>query len=62
MTEPEFYPNADAPPIHGPNCTQIGDECVGWHCPYCGKPSSSQGHTMCLERKRVITNRENATI
>ena len=37
-------------PKHGPFCTMIGDRCVGWHCPYCGEPSSSQGHERCRAR------------
>ena len=33
-------------PIHGPGCTRLDGECVGWHCPKCGYPCSSQGHTL----------------
>lgn len=31
-------------------CTRIDGRCVGWHCTYCGAPTSSQGHK-CAERK-----------
>lgn len=53
-----FYPLGDAPPLHSASCTRMqrpGDPeavCVGWHCPYCGGPSSSQGHPTCVRRKR----------
>ena len=30
-----------------PFCTRIGGRCVGWHCPRCGEPVSSQGHKTC---------------
>jgi hypothetical protein len=33
----------------GPLCSQIDGRCVGWHCPHCGAPCSSQGHD-CPER------------
>lgn len=25
-------------------CTRRDGKCVGWHCPHCGQPCSSQGH------------------
>lgn len=33
-------------------CTRYNDECVGWHCPYCDEPCSSQGHD-CPERQEA---------
>jgi hypothetical protein len=25
-------------------CTRLNGKCIGWHCPYCTEPCSSQGH------------------
>jgi hypothetical protein len=30
-----------------PYCSRIDGVCVGWHCPRCGAPTSSQGHGRC---------------
>lgn len=38
-----------AEPIHTAMCTRMstgngGSTCIGYHCPHCGLPCSSQGH------------------
>jgi hypothetical protein len=33
-----------------PYCSRIDGRCVGWHCPHCNAPTSSQGHN-CAEGK-----------
>lgn len=35
------------PAQHDMTCTRRNGECVGWHCPRCGAPTSSQGHRDC---------------
>jgi len=37
-------------------CSRIGGRCVGWHCPHCGEPTSSQGHR-CPQRPGVEDDR-----
>lgn len=49
----QFSSDGNALPIHGPNCTQIQGECVGYHCSYCGQTCSSMGHSHCLDRARA---------
>jgi hypothetical protein len=34
-------------------CTRINGECVGWHCPRCGAPTSSQGGCGCADREET---------
>lgn len=41
---------------YNPETQQMGP-CIGWHCPYCHEPTSSQGHGlkfMCEEGAKVI--------
>lgn len=28
-------------------CSRLDGRCVGYHCPRCGEPCSSQGHGLC---------------
>lgn len=30
-----------------PECSRVGDRCVGWHCPLCDAPTNSYGHHDC---------------
>lgn len=27
-------------------------KCIGWHCPYCGEPTSSQGHNCLIKEAK----------
>lgn len=38
-------------PIHGMNCSMIGDRCVSMHCVECGVPTGPQGCFTCFPRR-----------
>ena len=45
MAEPnKLYPGE----CQNPRCTREDGVCIGYHCPRCGKPTTSMGHPECL--------------